>query len=338
VPFARGGAVAHVDSLVAVLRRRDFETELVRLPFSWNPRLQRLQSAIAWRLLDLRDAAGRAPDLVIGTKFPSYLIRHPNKVVWLVHQFRQVYDLLGTPYTDFGDSPEDRSTAEMVRSMDSRALREADRVYTISRNTAERLRRYNQVEGTPLYIPPPLAGGLRSGPAGDYVLGVGRLDPLKRFDLLVRAMQETASDVRCKIAGSGPESEALAAQISAAGLGDRVELLGWIDDAELTRLYAGSLAVFYAPYDEDYGYATVEAFMSGKPVLAAADSGGVLEFVEDGKSGFVCPSDSPSAFARRIDALFADRDLAATLGAEGARRVRDVTWDRAITELTEGKR
>jgi hypothetical protein len=130
VPFSRGGAEIHVDSLVAELRRRGFEAELVSLPYFWHPRIQLLKSAFAWRLVDLRDAAGRPPDLVIGTKFPSYLVRHPNKVVWLIHQFRQVYDLLGTPYSDFADTPEDRSTAKMIHAMDTRALSEADRIYT----------------------------------------------------------------------------------------------------------------------------------------------------------------------------------------------------------------
>jgi glycosyltransferase involved in cell wall biosynthesis len=338
VPFSRGGAEIHVDSLVAELRRRGFETELVTVPYSWNPRLQLLQSALAWRLLDLRDAAGRAPDLVIATKFPSYLVRHDNKVVWLIHQFRQVYDLLGTPYSDFADTPEDHATARMIHAMDRRALSEADRVYTNARNTADRLRRFNGLEGTPLYVPPQLGAAYHAGDYGDYVLAVGRLDPLKRFDLLVRSMGETETPVRCKIAGTGPQREPLESQIAAAGLGDRVELLGWVDDAELLRLYAGSLAVFYAPYDEDYGYITVEAFKSSKAVLAATDSGGVLEFVEDERSGFVCPPDSPRAFARRLDLLFADRRKAAELGAEGARRVAGITWDGVIRELTEGKR
>lgn len=338
VPFTRGGAEILVDSLVGELRRRGFDTDLVTVPFSWNPRLQLLQSALAWRLLDLRDAAGRAPDLVIATKFPSYLVRHPNKVVWLIHQFRQVYDLLGTPYSDFTDTPEDRATARMVHTMDTRSLSEADRIYTNARNIAARLRRFNGLAATPLYVPPQLGDGYRPGEFGDYVFAVGRLDPLKRFDLLVRAMAETETAVRCKIAGVGPQREALERQVAEAGMSDRVELLGWVDDVELVRLYAGSLAVFYAPYDEDYGYVTVEAFRSGKPVLAAEDSGGVLEFVEDGRSGFVCPPHSPAAFARRIDALFADRGHAAELGAEGSRRVRDITWDAVITELTAGKR
>jgi glycosyltransferase involved in cell wall biosynthesis len=117
-----------------------------------------------------------------------------------------------------------------------------------------------------------------------------------------------------------------------------VELLGWVDDERLLDLYAGSLAVFYAPFDEDYGYVTVEAFKSGKPVLTAADAGGVLEFVSDGETGFVCAPDGPQAFAERIDRLYADRDLAARLGAAGRRRVAGIHWDHVIQQLTESLR
>lgn len=335
VPFARGGAEGLVEALCRELAARGHEVEAVRVPFAWTPREQLLKSALAWRLLDLTAIGGRPIDLVIATRFPSYVVAHPNKVVWLVHQFRQVYDLLGTPYSDFGDSAEDRATIERVRRMDRKCLREARSLYTIAGNTAARLKTYNDLTAETLYPPAPLEPRYRTGPSGDYVMAAGRLDALKRFDRLVDAMARTTSQVRCKIAGSGPEAERLARQIDDAGLGDRVELLGWVEDDELIKLYADSLAVFYAPFDEDYGYATVEAFRSGKPVLTATDAGGVLEFVDDGETGFVCPPDESASFARRIDQLFADRELARALGAAGRERVATITWDRVIARLTE---
>ncbi len=315
--------------------RRGHEVDLVTVPFAWHSRLQLLKSAYAWRLLDLHSTTGERPDLVIATRFPSYLIKHPNKVVWLIHQFRQAYDLLGTPYSDFGDGAEDQAALAMIRRMDNKALSEARALFTNAGNTAARLRRFNDLEATPLHVPPPLDDGYRTGPFGDYIFSAGRLDSLKRFDLLVDAMRHVGAGVRCKIAGTGPESENLAERIAEAGLGDRVELLGWVERrVDSSSSTPESLAVFYAPFDEDYGYVTVEAFKSGKPVLAATDSGGVLEFVEDGQTGFVCAPDAPRDFAARIDELAADRELAGRLGAAGAERVANITWDRAIDALT----
>ncbi|HXO22090.1 MAG TPA: glycosyltransferase family 4 protein [Thermoanaerobaculia bacterium] len=334
VPFAYGGAEMLVQSLRDELLARGFEVEVVALPYAWADRLQLLKSGLAWRLLDLREAAGKKIDRVIATRFPSYFVRHPHKVVWLIHQMRQVYDLQGTRYSDFTNQPRDQKVVEMVRAMDTKTLSEARAVYTISKNTADRLRRWNGLAAEVLYPPPRLAARCRPGESGDYVLAVGRLDELKRFDLLLRAMAETRTPVRCRIAGSGPELEALRSLAARLGVADRVEIPGWVDDERLIELYSGCLAVFYAPYDEDYGYVTVEAFKCGKPVLTAADSGGVLEFVADGGNGFVVPPGDPGALAARIDLLYRDRERARALGAAGAAAVAGIDWDRVIAKLT----
>lgn len=335
VPFAHGGAELLVESLATELVGRGFDCEVVRLPFAWSSRRAVLESAVAWRLLDLSRAGGQKVDLVIATRFPSYLVRHPNKVVWLVHQFRQVYDLAGTAWSDFTTSAEDRKLQAMVRAMDRRTLAEARGLYSISRNTARRLRRFNGLEAEVLYPPSKLAPLCRTGEPGDYVFTAGRLDAMKRFDLLVRAMRHTKPPLRCRIAGTGPEADRLRELIRRHGLEERVELLGWVGEEELAELYAGCLAVFYAPYDEDFGYVTVEAFQSGKPVVTTSDAGGVLEFVDDGVNGHVCPPDSPRELAGRLDRLFAHRDEARRLGEAGRRRVAAINWDRVVARLTE---
>jgi glycosyltransferase involved in cell wall biosynthesis len=333
VPFSYGGAEMLAESLRDELAARGHEVDIVALPFAWGDRVQLLKSGLAWRLLDLTSAGNKRIDLVIATRFPSYLVRHPRKVVWLVHQMRQVYDLLGTPYSDFTDTPRDRKVIEMVRAMDRRTLAEAREVFTISQNVADRLKRFNDIPAEVLYPPPKLDALYHPGPYGDYVFTIGRLDPLKRFDLLVRALKHTETPVRCRIAGTGPDREKLEGLIDKLGLRDRVELLGWVDDRAAVEHYAGALAVFYAPYDEDYGYVTVEAFKAGKPVLTAADSGGVLEFVEDGRNGFVCPPDSPRDLAARLDLLYRDREKARAMGERGREAVARIGWDAVVERL-----
>ena len=335
VPFAHGGAEMLVDSLRDELRRRGFAADVVNLPFQWTDRVGLVKSGLAWRLIDLTQAGGHRIDLVIATRFPSYLVKHPNKVVWLVHQFRQAYDLLGTRYSDFAEhQPRDAKVLEMIHAMDRRTLSEARRIFTISRNTAERLERFNQLAAEVLYPPPMLDGRFRPGEFGDYFFTVGRLDRLKRFDLLIRALKHTETPVRCQIAGTGPERDELLALAERLGVAGRVDLLGWVEDERIVDLYAGSLGVFYAPYDEDYGYVTVEAFKAGKPVISTADSGGVLEFVEDGVNGFVCSPDSPRDIAARLDRLFRDRAEARALGEAGREKVATIGWDRVIESLT----
>jgi glycosyltransferase involved in cell wall biosynthesis len=336
VPFAYGGAEMLVESLHAELEARGFEVDLVALPFAWGSREQLLKSALAWRLLDLTEAGGKRIDRVICTRFPSYLVKHPHKVVWLIHQMRQVYDLLGTGYSDFSqEAPRDAEVIGMVRTMDDRGLGEARARFTISGNTAERLERWNRLDAEPLYPPPRLGDAYRPGEFGDYVFSAGRLDPLKRFDLLIQALAHTAAPVRLKLAGSGPEEAKLRELAARLGVAERVDFLGWIEDGAMADLFAGALAVYYAPYDEDYGYVTVEAFKSGKPVVTTADSGGVLEFVEDGASGFVAPAGAAREIAGRFDLLFADRSRARAMGEAGRVKVAGIGWDRVIERLTE---
>jgi len=335
VPFSHGGAEIHVDSLLRELRERGFETDLIKLPFSDATRPALLRSCVAWRLLDLAPAPGQSEiDLVIATRFPSYLIRHPNKVVWLIHQHRAAYELKDTPYSDLGHRPEDERVVELIRRMDSRMLGEARALFANSNNTAQRLRRFNKLEATALYPPPHLGEQYRCAEFGEYILGVGRLDRLKRFERLVELMARTRTSVRCRIVGDGPERARLQELIAARGLTSRVELLGSVDDSTLLSLYADALAVYYAPFDEDYGYVTIEAFKSAKPVITAKDSGGVLEFAEHGINGYVHAADDIAAAAADVDALHGDRALARRLGLAGLERVGSISWDPVITALT----
>jgi glycosyltransferase involved in cell wall biosynthesis len=335
IPFAHGGAEMLVDSLRAELAARGFEVDVVTIPFHWPTRTELFKSSLAWRLVNLTESVGKRIDLVIATRFPSYLVKHPNKVVWLVHQLRQIYDLLGTRYSDFSETqPRDAKALEMIRAMDRRTLSEARAVYTISGNVADRLRRFNQVPAEVLYPPPRLDPLYHPGDFGDYLFTVGRLDPLKRFDLLIKALQHTETPVRCKIAGTGPERENLQALASRLGVADRIDFLGWVDDKDVVEQYANALGVYYAPYDEDYGYVTVEAYKAAKPVVTTSDAGGVLEFVEDGVNGYVCSPDAPKEIGARFDTLFRDREKARAMGEAGQRKVREITWDRVIETLT----
>jgi glycosyltransferase involved in cell wall biosynthesis len=265
-------------------------------------------------------------------------VRHPRKVAWLFHQHREAYDLFGTPYCSFTDSDEDRQVREAIQSMDGTALAECETIYTISRNVAARLRQYNALPGVPLYPPPHHLGQYRNQGYGDYLFYAGRLDRLKRMDLAIDAMQRVTSGARLKIAGSGPLHDELRKQIEGLGVSDRVELLGFVSSEDLVRLYAECRAAYYAPLNEDYGYVTVEAFLSEKPVLTTDDAGGPLEFVSHDETGLVAEP-TPESIAAAIDALWAlPHSRLREMGTLGRCRVVDITWDHVIDRLTESLR
>lgn len=338
VPFVTGGAEEFVRGLAAELARRGHRVELVTMPYRWYPRRQLLRSMRMWELADLRESDGRRVDLVVSTKFPSYFVRHPRHVLWLTHQYRQAYDLYGTPYSDLSPSGlRGRLFRGRFVRRDTAALSGIPVRFTISANTSDRLRRYNGIRSEPLYHPSRLAAALRCRGYGDFVLSVGRLDPLKRVDRLLQALARAGKGLRAVIAGSGPAEEELRCLAADLGVSSRVEFTGRVSDERLVELYAGCLAVWYAPIDEDYGYVTLEAFGAAKPVLTCSDSGGTLEFVQDGRSGFVLPPDDPAVAGRCLDLLRQRPGEAERLGLAGQEAVRGITWEHAVSRLLEAR-
>ncbi len=237
VPFVRGGAENLVDGLRDALRAHGHTVDVVSLPFAWYP-VQRIpDSALAWRLIDITSSGGVPVDQVICTKFPSYLVRHPRKVVWLVHQHRQAYDQYGTPLSDFANTAEDRPVRDAIFRMDRNGLEEAVARYTISRNVSERLRRFNRLDSTPLYPPSRYADALHAGPYGDYILSPARLDGAKRLDLLLEALARTTSAVRCVFVSDGPDRAKLEAE--AQRLGDQTAMGRFRRSGDIQIDYSG---------------------------------------------------------------------------------------------------
>ena len=333
VPFVHGGAEVHVRQLVRELRQRGYTAELVSVPFKWYPKEEILPHAAAWRLLDLSGSNGRPVDLVIGTKFPSYFARHPNKVAWLIHQYRAAYELCGTEYSDFSHTELDVGLRDTLMRLDTEMLGECRALFANARNTASRLAKFNGLRAEALYHPPNLAPRLVPGPYGDYVLSVGRIESVKRVDLIIKAMASVDRPTRLVVAGDGTQRQNAERAAEEAGVVDRVTFLGTVGDDDLIGLYAHALAVIYPPFDEDFGYVTLEGFLARKPVVTCRDSGGPTEFVVDGVNGFVC-APNPAELANAINRLAADRPRAAAMGDAGYDVAIGITWDGVIEKLT----
>jgi glycosyltransferase involved in cell wall biosynthesis len=324
VPFERGGTEIFADGLVGALREAGHEAELVTIPFKWYPNERLLTQAFLWRLLDLEEANGRPIDAVIATKFPSYAIRHPNKVVWLIHQFRQAWDFDRTEFGQFTESAADRALRRKVLDFDRVSLGEAKKIFTTSSIVAGRLHDSIGLEAEVL-APPPAPLSYRCDEYGDFVLSVNRLDRAKRIDLLLEAAA-LVPDVRVVVAGDGPDRERLQQLAN-----DRVEFVGRVSDDQLADLYARARAVYYAPVNEDYGLVPYEAFLSDKPVITTTDAGGPLDIVHDGKTGRVV---APTKDALAAALTFSDDDARA-LGRAGRAIAENVTWQKCVERLLE---
>ena len=173
---------------------------------------------------------GRPIDLVIASKFPSYFVRHPNKIAWLIHRCRAAYELCGTVYSDFGHTESDIELRDTLMRLDTQMLGECRRVFTNARNTASRLEKFNGLRAEPLYHPPRLAPRLTSGLCGDYLLSVGRIESVKRVDLIVRAMTGIEPGLRLIVAGDGTQRANMERLAHECGVADRVQFLGTVDE------------------------------------------------------------------------------------------------------------
>lgn len=321
----RGGLELLVEGLVEALGAAGHRAEAVRVPAAWD-KDRLLDAPTAWRMIPL-DA-----DVVIPVNFPAYYARHPRKVVWLAHQHRGAYDGIGQPWSDFGLDDISLETQRQLVEWDTAALGEAVARFTISGVVSERMRRFCGVDSEPLYHPPPLAGRLHPSPLGDRIFCVSRLEANKRPGLLVDGLAAASRPIPGVLAGTGSLAEELRADAEARLAPGRLEMPGYVSDATSIDLFHDCLAVLYAPFDEDYGYVTLEAFLAGKPVVTTADSGGVLEWVEDGVTGLVTDG-TPEALGEAFDRLDADRDLAARMGRAGRARAEALGWEHVVQTL-----
>jgi len=337
VPFIQGGAELHAQGLRDALVRFGHEAEILSIPFKWYPPEKILDHMLVCRLLDLSEVAGTKVDLMIGLKFPAYLIPHPNKVLWILHQHRTAYELWDHPLSDLVHYPNGAQVREAIQHADRKLISEARAIFANSRNVAQRLKKFCNIDSKPLYHPPPDADSFYCATARDYIFFPSRLCIPKRQELALRALAETRLPVRICFAGV-PDQSAYEKKLTSLArklrVSDRVEWLGLLNHEQKCVYYAESVAVLYPPVDEDYGYVTLEAMLSSKAVITCSDSGGPLEFVVDHATGLIAEP-TPASLALALDTIWEKRADAETWGQPGRARYEslNLSWETVVRTL-----
>jgi glycosyltransferase involved in cell wall biosynthesis len=338
--FVRGGAEIHTEAVVRALREAGHEAEMITIAGKWYPAAELAHQMAVWRSFDVSESNGMKIDAVIALKFPAYLAPHERKIVWLIHQHRSAYELWDHPeYGDLIKQEDGPSVRDLIHQADRVGLGEAKRIFTNSSNVKDRLWNSLRIPAEVLYHPSPVTESLltmQPGELGDYIFMPSRLEVLKRQALLIDAMQHVSTDVQLVLAGKGPDERALRDRIQRLGLQERVRLEIFPPDERLFELYLGALGVAYAPFDEDYGYVTLEGMAARRAVVTTTDVGGPLEFVRDGETGLVTEPE-PKALAEAFDRLYRDRDAARRMGTAGNAFVRDVVpgWPDIVARLLD---
>jgi glycosyltransferase involved in cell wall biosynthesis len=335
VPFTRGGAEYHAQGLLKACRRAGYLSDLITLPFNFTHSVKDMVRQMeAWGDMDFTNLNGIDPDGVICLRFPAWYLRHPVKVAWILHQHRPAYDMWESDYPE--PRAEEIALRDRIHAWDREALGRCLHLFANSKNVSRRLARYCGLASFPLYHPPPLAPDLFQAPAEGFVFAPSRLEPLKRQALLIKAAARLKHPPQIRISGTGIDKEALAQLIARHGLQHSVHLVGELSKSALLDHYARCSAVFFAPYDEDYGYVTLEAMLAAKPVITCTDSGGPLEFVRDRVTGWVCLPE-PDAVASVLSQIQAGPGPCRRMGEQGqeAYQALGLSWNRVLQHLIQ---
>ncbi len=178
-------------------------------------------------------------------------------------------------------------------------------------------------------------------PAEDtMLLFVGRIEPLKGVETLLRAMRLLrdrgampphlclsiiGGDASHTAAEDTVELERLRALRQELGIGDVVAFLGKRDQDALNNYYASAHAVVVPSHYESFGMAALEAMACGTPVIAS-EVGGLAFLVRDGETGFHVPDRDPEALCDKLQLLISHPELRAKLGAQAADYARGYAW------------
>jgi glycosyltransferase involved in cell wall biosynthesis len=338
-PYVIGGAEYLANNLINACRETGHQVEVISQPFLDESSATVDESLSRWTQDNFSLWGSRQPDLVICLKFPAFYIAHECKIMWTLHQHRSVYDLWD--YSQ--EQGHQHSTAEdalrqKVTALDNDAFGSALQNFTISKTVSKRLKHYNNISSTPLYHPPALAEALfrhdAASEIGDYIFAPSRLEPLKRQHLLLEALRLTTHPIKAVLCGQGSYENHLRNFVIHHGLQDRVMIHTQLSDADMVKHYKNSLAVFFGPYDEDYGYVTLEAMLAKKAVITCCDSGGTNEFVVHEQTGFIEPP-GPEQLAARLDALYLDKKLAKSMGENAYAHYHSLSlsWDNVLNHL-----
>jgi glycosyltransferase involved in cell wall biosynthesis len=164
------------------------------------------------------------------------------------------------------------------------------------------------------------------------VLALGRVEPYKRTELLVDAIAALPG-ARLVVAGVGTGMDAVRARVAARGVEDRVELRGFIDEAEKIHLLQTAHVLATVSEKEGWGLTVLEAAACGTPAVAA-DVPGLRDAVRDGATGLLVPGDDAAALVAALRRLLEDVALRERLGLEAARYAARFEWGAVAADVS----
>lgn len=332
-PFVHGGAEFVVSDLIDKLNKLpNIEASHFTIPFPEHFDTNLIKFTLSSMSLNFDDY-----DMLIAFKYPAYCIPHRNKVIWIFHQLRQVYDLWDTQFGFKQNESPHVFLKEFVTNIDNKYIPNSTKIFTLSKEVAERLNGFNGINSEVMYSPLKDDNRYYCDSFEDYVIYPSRISPIKRQHLAIEAMKYTKTNVKLMIVGKCSESsyeKTIEDLINSNNLTNKVILTGEITQNDKFKLFSKCLGAVFIPFKEDYGLVTLEASLSKKPTICTFDSGGIREFITDHHNGLITDPD-PKKLAESFDYLYANKDKAQDLGKKAYEQVKELNlnWETIINRI-----
>ncbi|MDH3211715.1 MAG: glycosyltransferase family 4 protein [Myxococcales bacterium] len=343
-----GGAEIHVSEIFRRLVARGFEITLASTRFAGAPARDEVDGMRVWRLGGLPAYYPRAAwrcaretrrgrfDVVVEclNKLPFYAPMYSARpVLALCHHLFGETAFLQVPWPIAASVwAAEKGIPRLYRETPFLTISESSRDDLIERGIApERIRVSHCGIRRPEVPPADLAA------RAHRVVFVGRLEPYKKVDVLLRAaarLVDRFPDIEIVVIGRGSDRPRLERIAEEVGLAERTRFVGFVDDAERDRWLATSRVCVCPSAKEGWGLTVIESNALATPVVAT-DAPGLRDAVRDGKTGFLVAEDDVDGFADRIGSLLAEDDLARTMAAAALEWSRGFDWDRAADEMAE---
>ena len=273
----------------------------------------------------------------------------------------QMFHTLGLMKQRIGQTAEEREGFTRVEG-ERAVMRTADRIIAATEAERSQLELLYGVNHQKVSIIPPgvdthhfypipqdeAREAIGLSPKDCVALFVGRIEPLKGVETLLRAMalmKKNYENFTCPhylvIIGGDPEGhpeeqtgemKRLQALRADLGLGEMVLFLGKRDQNTLPYYYSAAEVVVMPSHYESFGMVALEAMACGTPVIAS-QVGGLAFLVKDGETGFFVPAQDPEALPEKLGFMFVEHDMRANFGERAAAYAQSFRWETITSQI-----
>lgn len=288
------------------------------------------------------------PDIIFPHIFPAnywgFFYKKHNPIIpciWFchepsafVHDFR-IINGLPAPMRFFA-----KLSNPIMKFIDDKMISRADYIVVNSNFTAIRCKKIYGISKTETVYPGVDINEFPNAPENkeSYILCVSRLEYFKRIDLVIKSvflLKKKDKTIKLIIIGDGPEKKKLMKQSAELGLSENVFFTGTVNRELLIQYYAKALCVVFPSINEPFGIVPIEAQAAWTPVIAS-NSGGPVESIVDGESGFLIQPDSIDELFEKILYFSQNPSIAESMGVSGRKNVSDkFTWEKTSEKLLE---